>query len=133
MAGRTLNDIETGWGAGNLPKGPPKQTYYDPFGRSRVLPADPYSLDHYLSQGLTLKPPENPIPIERLGDFARRDQLNDESNKAPMSATRQVAPSEVPTEQPNIEMLLARIEQLEAARKRGPDKKKRRRRKRTPS
>ncbi len=128
MAGRTLNDIETGWGAGNLPKGQPKQTYYDPFGRSRVLPADPYSLDHYLSQGLTLKPPENPIPIERVGDFARRDQ----SNQAPMSATRQVAPSEAPAESTDIQKLLARIEQLE--RKGGPDKKKRkRRRKRTPS
>lgn len=121
------------WGNNGLPDGPPKQTYYDPFGRSRVLPADPYSLEHYLDQGLTLSPPENPIPIERLGDFARRDQLNDEPNKAPMSATRQVASSEVPAGQPNIEMLLARIEQLEAARKRGPDKKKRKKRKRIPS
>jgi len=127
MAERTRSP----WGAGGLPDGQPKQTYYDPFGRSRVLPADPYSLYHYLSQGLTLEPPENPIPIERLGDFARRDQLNDEPNKAPMSATRQ--PSEAPTEQPNVEMLLARIEQLETARKRGPDKRKRKKRKRNRS
>ena len=125
---------ETQWGGNGLPDGQPKETYYDPFGRSRVLPADPYSLDHYLSQGLSLSPPENPIPIEQLGDFARRDQLNDAPNKASMSATRQVAPSEAPAESTDIQKLLARIEQLEAARKRGPDKKKRkRRRKRTPS
>ncbi len=127
------------WGEDKLPQGQPKQTYYDPFGRSRVLPADPYSLDHYLSQGLTLTKPENPIPIERLGDFARRDQLNGAPNQAPMSATRQVAPSEAPTEQPNVEMLLARMDEMQRTivsleRKRGPDKKKRkRRRKRTPS
>ncbi|KKL15089.1 hypothetical protein LCGC14_2509130, partial [marine sediment metagenome] len=97
------------WGADGLPDGQPKTTYYDPFGRSRVLPADPYSLDHYLSQGLTLEPPENPISIERLGDFARRDK----AHGAPMSATRQVAPSEAPAEQPNVEMLLARMDEMQ--------------------
>lgn len=116
------------WGADGLPDGQPKATYYDPFGRSRVLPSDPYSLDHYLSQGLRLTPPESPVPIEKAGDFARRDKAHD----GPMSATRQVAPSELPSEQPDIQMLLARIEELEATRKRGSDKKKRkRRRKRT--
>ena len=114
------------WGAHGLPDGQPKTTYYDPFGRSRVLPADPYSLDHYLSQGLSLKPPESPIPIERLGEFARRD----ENREAPISATRQVAPSEAPEqpEQTDIQMLLARIAKLEAERK--PDRKKRKKRKR---
>lgn len=114
-----------GWGTGGLPDGPPKKTFYDPFGRSRVLPADSgHSLQHYLDQGLTLEPPESPIPIEKLGDFARRDG----TREGPMSATRQVAPSEVP-EQPNIEMLLARIAALESKKGRGPDRKKRKRRK----
>ena len=69
--------------------------------------------------------------MEKLGDFARRDQLNDEPGKGPMSATRQVAPSEAP-EQPDVQFsteLLERIAALEAAlRKRGPDKKPRKRR-----
>ncbi len=124
------------WGANGLPSGPPKKTYYDPFGRPRVLPADlGHSLQHYLDQGLTLEPPENPIPIETVGDFARRDQLNDEPNKGPMSATRQVAPSK-PSEQPDIQFpaeLLERIAALEAAatrKGRGPDRKKRKKRKR---
>ncbi len=128
MAGR-----RSSWGANGLPDGQPKTTYYDPFGRSRVLPADPYSLEHYLDQGLTLKPPESPMPIDEVGDFARRDQLNDEPNKGPMSATRQVAPSE-PPEQTDIQMLLAEIAELrravEAKKGRGPDRKKRKKSKR---
>ena len=126
------------WGAGNLPDGQPKTTYYDPFGRSRVLPADPYSLDHYLGQGLTLKPPENPIPMEKLGDFARRDQLNDEPGKGPMSATRQVGAAVDPgTNTQTIErlekLLTEATEALKAvgAKKgRGPDRKKRKKIKR---
>ena len=120
MAGETR---VSAWGADGLPDGQPKITYYDPFGRSRFLPADPYSLEHYLGQGLTLKPPASPIPIEKVGEFSRRDK----QREAPMSATRQVTPSE-PPEQPNIEMLLARIAALEK-KGRGPDKRKRKRRK----
>ncbi len=113
---RRTDDATGAWDHPELPKGQPKATWYDKYGRSRVLPADPYSLDHYRSQGLRLNPPESPVPFVE---------------DASVSATRQVAPKEQP-EQPDITVLLARIEQLE--RKRGPDKKKRkRRRKRTPS
>ena len=120
---RRTDDATGAWDYPELPKGQPKATWYDRYGRSRVLPADPYSLDHYRSQGLRLNPPESPVPF-----------VEDES----ATATRQVMPSEPPVEQDagavssDVQMLLARIEQLE--RKRGPDKKKRkRRRKRTPS
>jgi len=110
---RRTDDATGAWDYPELPQGQPKATWYDKYGRSRVLPADPYSLGHYRSQGLRLSPPESPVPF-----------VEDES----ASATRQVTPSEALAEQPNVEMLLARIEQLETARKRGPDKKKRRRR-----
>ena len=113
---RRTDDATGAWDYPELPQGQPKVTWYDKYGRSRVLPADPYSFDHYRSQGLRLTPPESPVPFVENEDAA---------------ATRQVAPKEQP-EQSNVAMLLARIEQLE--RKRGPDKKKRkRRRKRTPS
>lgn len=52
------------WGSGVLPKGPPKTTYYDQYGRSYVLPADPYSVEHYQERGLRLTPPESPAPLE---------------------------------------------------------------------
>ncbi|MBE3141685.1 MAG: hypothetical protein IMZ61_06410 [Planctomycetes bacterium] len=34
-----------------------KRKYYTPDGREVVLPADPYSLNQYLSKGFTLTPP----------------------------------------------------------------------------
>lgn len=118
------------WGAGNLPKGQPKATWYDEYGRSFVLPVDLlHSKVHYQERGLRLTPPESPLPVPD-SEFGRYALANDSAARvpAPMSATRQL--SEAPAEQPNVEMLLARIEQLEATRKRGPDKKKRKKRKR---
>ncbi len=117
---RRTDDATGAWDHPELPQGQPKATWYDRYGRSRVLPADPYSLDHYRSQGLRLTPPESPVP------FVENDPMTD--------TTRQIIASEPSAEQPNTQMLLDRIAALEAARKRGPDKKKRkRRRKRTPS
>lgn len=37
----------------------PKLTYYDREGEPVVLPADPYSMHHYLSKGFTLSPPKS--------------------------------------------------------------------------
>ena len=51
------------WGAKGLPNGQPKATWYDKYGRSFVLPADPYSLEHYQDKGLRLHPPESPVPL----------------------------------------------------------------------
>lgn len=124
------------WGDGNLPKGQPKATWYDRYGRSFVLPVDPlHSEVHYRERGLGLTPPKSPLPLPD-SEFGRYALASDDPARvpAPVSATRQVVSSEPPAEQSDIQMLLARIEELEATRKRGPDKKKRkRRRKRTPS
>ena len=121
LAGRLVSE----WGEDDLPKGQPKATYYDRYGRSRVLPADPYSLAHYRSRGLRLDPPESPVPVPVDNGFG----------EGSANATRQKSsPKPEQSEQPDVQMLLSRIAALEAARKRGPDKKKRKRgRKRTPS
>jgi hypothetical protein len=37
-----------------------KRKYFTPDGREVMLPADPYSLNQYLSKGFTLIPPEKP-------------------------------------------------------------------------
>ena len=37
----------------------PRITYYDKKGEAVVLPADPYSMRHYLAKGFTLTPPES--------------------------------------------------------------------------
>lgn len=39
-----------------------KRRYYTPDGRAMVLPADSYSLEHYLKLGFSLTPPDNPLP-----------------------------------------------------------------------
>ncbi len=117
---------------GQWSEGQPKATWYDKYGRSYILPADPlHSVVHYQGRGLRLTPPESPLPVPD-SEFGRYAQANDDAARvpAPMSATRQIIPSEAA--QPDTQMLLDRITALE--RKRGPDKKKRkRRRKRTPS
>lgn len=40
-----------------------KRRYYAPDGREMILPADPYSLNLYLSKGFTLSPPEQPKKV----------------------------------------------------------------------
>ena len=40
----------------------PKKVFYTQTGRKLVLPADPYSLEHYLKKGFTFNPPVNPLP-----------------------------------------------------------------------
>jgi len=40
----------------------PKKVFYTQTGRKLVLPADPYSLEHYLKKGFTFNPPANPLP-----------------------------------------------------------------------
>lgn len=129
-----MGGLITEWGEGGLPDGQAKTTYYNRHGKAMVLPADPYSLNHYLSQGLRLKPPESPVPVE--GDYGRRDT----SNEGPMSATRQVGAATDPgaTTQ-TIEQLKQLLAEATAALKaaavepkkgRGPDRKKRKRQKR---
>ena len=58
------------WGAKGLPNGQPKATWYDRHGRSFVLPADPYSLEHYQDRGLRLTPPESPVPLVEDNDWS---------------------------------------------------------------
>ena len=116
LAGRLVSE----WGEGDLPKGQPKATWYDKYGRARVLPADPYSLAHYQSRGLRLDPPESPVPVPVDNGFG----------EGSANATRQKSSPKPEVEQPDIQVLLDRIAALEAARKRGPDKKKRKKRKR---
>lgn len=43
--------------------GQPRADYYDKHGRRHTLPADPYSVEHYMGRGLRLHPPESPTPI----------------------------------------------------------------------
>ena len=45
------------WGGGQ-----PFARWYDKYGQSYILPADPYSIEHYQDRGLSLHPPESPVP-----------------------------------------------------------------------
>lgn len=38
----------------------PKATYYNQYGDALLLPADPWSQEHYLGRGLKLTPPKKP-------------------------------------------------------------------------
>lgn len=42
--------------------------YYDRYGKSHQLPADPENMQHYLNKGFTLSPPSKPIPMPRFTD-----------------------------------------------------------------
>jgi hypothetical protein len=133
-----MGELITQWGEDGLPDGQPKTTYYNRHGKAMVLPADPYSLNHYLGQGLRLKPPESLTPVE--GDFGRRDT----NSEGPISATRQEGAATDPgTTTQTIERLEGLLEKALAAldardnvasvepkRKRGPDRKKRKKSKR---
>lgn len=44
---------------------PRKITYYNPEGEAMRLPADPYSMEHYLNKGYSLKPLTSQEPQER--------------------------------------------------------------------
>jgi hypothetical protein len=103
------------WGAKGLPNGQPKATWYDKHGRSFVLPADPYSLDHYQGRGLMLHPPESPEPLVEDNDWS----------EGSANATRGG-----PIIEEAHEELFGGLPSMEPERKgRGPDKKPRKRRK----
>ncbi len=63
MGEPTLANPVGTWGFGKMPDGPQKRRYYDKYGRTFVLPADPHSIDRYLGRGLGFTPPESPIPL----------------------------------------------------------------------
>jgi hypothetical protein len=107
------------WGAGKLPNGQPKATWYDRHGRSFVLPADPYSIGHYQGRGLTLHPPESPEPLVEDNDWSRGS----------MNATRG-GPKLSLVESSEESEMFGGLPSVEPQRKgRGPDKKPRKRRK----
>ena len=58
MGDLTATGFETERWAG----GQPKARWYDNYGQSYILPADPYSIEHYQDRGLSLHPPESPVP-----------------------------------------------------------------------
>src|SRR3990167_2766206 len=58
MGDLTTTGFETERWAG----GQPKARWYDTHGQSFILPADPYSIEHYQDRGLSLHPPESPVP-----------------------------------------------------------------------
>ena len=45
-----------------ITKWTPKKVFYTQTGRKLVLPADPYSIEHYLKKGFSFVPPANPLP-----------------------------------------------------------------------
>lgn len=107
------------WGAKGLPQGQPQTSYYDKYGRSFVLPADPWSLEHYQRRGLGLAPPESPTPLPEDSDHS----------EGSANATRQV-PVHKPSEVDELKRLLAEATAALTKKGRGPDKKKRQKRKR---
>ena len=58
MGDLTATGFETEQWAG----GQPKARWYDKYGHTYILPADPYSIEHYQDRGLSLHPPESPVP-----------------------------------------------------------------------
>ena len=103
------------WGVDGLPNGQPVATWYDRHGRSFVLPADPYSLEHYQDRGLMLHPPGSPEPLVEDSDWS----------EGSANATRGG-----PVEEPLGEEAFGGLPPMEPERKaRGPDKKPRKRRK----
>ncbi len=105
------------WGAKGLPNGQPKATWWDRHGRSVILPADPYSLEHYQDRGLMLHPPESPEPLVEDNDWS----------KGSVNATR----GGPVLEEAPVELFggLPFMEEPAEPKGRGPDKKKRKRRK----
>ena len=59
MRDLTTTGFETERWAG----GQPKARWFDKHGQSYILPADPYSIEHYQDRGLSLYPPESPAPL----------------------------------------------------------------------
>lgn len=57
------------WGGG-----PPTARYYDKHGRQHILPADPYSIEHYTDRGFRLHPPESPVPVSEPATVLRTRQ-----------------------------------------------------------
>ena len=58
----------TGYATEDWSGGQPRATWYDKYGRTFVLPADPYHLEHYQERGLSLRPPESPLPLVEDND-----------------------------------------------------------------
>ena len=112
--------------------GQPKARWYDKYGQSYILPADPYSIEHYQDRGLTLHPPESPVPpVEDNPYVAASKGLAPIPGAAPASeierlerilaeatAALTALRSQVPVEEPEP-----------PRRGRGPDKKPRKKRK----
>jgi hypothetical protein len=96
--------------------GHPKATWYDKHGRSFVLPADPYSIEHYQDRGLRLAPPESLVPlVEDAYSLASRGE-------GPIPGAAYVEP------EPKEEMF-GGLPFIEPRKGRGPDKKPRKKRK----
>ncbi len=107
------------WGAEGLPNGQPTATWYDRHGKSFVLPADPYSLEHYQDRGLMLHPPESPVALV----------VDDDYSEGSANATRGGLVLEEVSEEPEAFGGLPFMEEPAEPKGRGPDKKKRKRRK----
>ena len=123
MGDLTTTGFETERWAG----GQPKARWYDKYGQSYILPADPYSIEHYQDRGLSLHPPESPVhpvednpflaasrgeaPIPAPGDEIERLEKVVAQATAALTALRSQEPVEPPVKG------------------RGPDKKPRKKRK----
>lgn len=53
-----------------------RRKYYSPDGREMILPADTYSLNHYLNKGFTLVPPKKELPT--AGESSQTEGDNDQ-------------------------------------------------------
>ena len=66
-----MGELEaTGYKVNKWSGGQPTATWYDKHGDSFVLPADPYSIEHYQDRGLTLHPPGSPAPLVEDNDWS---------------------------------------------------------------
>ena len=131
MGDLTATGFETEQWAG----GQPKARWYDKYGHTYILPADPYSIEHYQDRGLSLHPPESPVPSVEdnpylaasrgdapipgsapASEIERLEQVVAQATAA-LAAIRAQVPDEEPVE--------------ESRKGRGPDKKPRRKRRKT--
>ena len=114
----------TGFDTEQWAGGQPKARWYDQHGQSYILPADPYSIEHYQDRGLSLHPPESPAPLVEDNPYLAASR-----GEAPIPG----AVSEVERLEQVVAEATARLASLreEPKKGRGPDKKPRKKRRKS--
>ena len=123
MGDLTATGFETEQWAG----GQPKARWYDQHGQSFILPADPYHIEHYQDRGLSLHPPESPVPLVEDNPYLAASR-----GEAPIpgsSPANEIERLEQVVAQATATLAALRSQDEPPVRGRGPDKKPRKKRK----